>query len=496
MVGLRQLLLQVELREAVETRLSAMLGEPVSIGRLGVAIFPRLSVTGGDVRVGEAGTQAPALAIERIRLLPRLRPLLSGDVVIDEVQLDGFVVAVLHDEKGWHVPSVMPAPVAGDRTGAVIERVRLAGARVRIYDRVNNREIVERSSIDALHAEVFVDAGGVRLSPITGRIGGAAISGEARVDAKDARIELSAEVIADEDLPVFLRLLGSERPAFLQLLEPAALSADLRVDRATSRLHGTGSLRAPAVMLDPLRLLRFEAPWVIKGPRLEFAPATFTLYDGRHTGRVGVDLGATPPTWSTDSRVSGIDAGTFLTALTGRDQRFDGTGSITGVLRGRVGEPLASAVGGRARVEVTNGVIRQFPLLASVNRALRLAEQEGSDTRFERLSATLSIASGASTTDDLVLEAAHLRVEAAGRIGADRSLALRGVAVVSPQRSSAAIASIRELSGLRNPSGEIEIPLTISGSLDAPSFGLDLQSAIKKGLADELRRRLRRIIRE
>ena len=495
MVVLRQLLLQVELREAAETRLSAMLGQPVSIGRLGVAIFPRLSVTGGDVRVGEVSTQAPALAIERIRLLPRLRPLLSGNVVIDEVQLDGFVVTVLHDEKGWHVPSAMPAPVAGDR-GTVIERVRLADARVRIYDRVNNGEIVERSSIDALHAEVTVDAGGLRLSPITGRIGGAAISGEARVDGKDARIELAAEVIDDEDLPVFLRLLGSERPAFLQLLEPGALSADLRVDRATSRLSGTGSLRAPAVMLDPLRLQRFEAPLVIKGPRLEFAPATFTLYDGRHTGTVGVDLGATPPTWATDSRVSGIDAGAFLTALTGRDQRFDGTGSITGVLRGRVGEPLVSTVGGRARIEVTDGVIRHFPLLASVNRALRLAEQAGSDTRFERLSATLSIASGASTTDDLVLEAAHVRVEAAGRIGADRSLALRGVAVVSPERSSAAIASIRELSGLRNPSGEIEIPLTISGSLDAPSFGLDLQSAIKKGLADELRRRLRRIIRD
>jgi hypothetical protein len=58
-----------------------------------------------------------------------------------------------------------------------------------------------------------------------------------------------------------------------------------------------------------------------------------------------------------------------------------------------------------------------------------------------------------------------------------------------------AIRSVRELSGLRNSSGELEIPLTISGTLDAPSFGLDLKAAIGKGIKDELMRRLRGIIK-
>jgi hypothetical protein len=160
-----------------------------------------------------------------------------------------------------------------------------------------------------------------------------------------------------------------------------------------------------------------------------------------------------------------------------------------------VGEPITETISGRARVELTGGVIRDFPLLAVVNQALRLAERQGRDTHFERLSATLSVGPGGATTDDLVLEAAHVRVEAAGRIGADRSLDLRGAAVISPERSSAAIASIRELSGLRNAAKEIEIPLIISGTLDAPSFGVDVAAGIRKGLTDELRRRLRRIIK-
>ena len=77
----------------------------------------------------------------------------------------------------------------------------------------------------------------------------------------------------------------------------------------------------------------------------------------------------------------------------------------------------------------------------------------------------------------------------------DHSLALRGVAVLSPERSAEAVRSIRELSALRNDSGEVELPLTISGTLEAPSFGLDLQAALEKGLKNELQRRIRRFIR-
>jgi hypothetical protein len=492
---LRQLLLGPELREAIEARLSATLGEPVSIGRLGVALFPRVSITGGEVRVGEARVQAPALDVEAIRIFPRLGPLLSGDVAIEQVELDGFVVSVLHDAKGWHVPSAVPAPTGGG-SGIVVDRVRLANARIRIFDSAGLDGIRERSSIDDVRADVVVREGQLRLTPISGRIGGATITGEAQVDPEEVRLELAAERIENDGLSALLRLLGSERPPFLRLPEPGTLSAVLGVNRATRRLSGTGSLRAPQVALDPLRLHRFEASFVIDGSRLKFDPARFGLYDGAHTGSVVVDLAAAPPEWTADSRLSGIDAGAFFDELTGRDQRLDGRAVFTGVLRGRVGEPLAATVQGRARVEVTDGVIREFPLLAHVNRALRLAEQEGGDTRFDRLSATLAIASGRAVTDDLVLEAAHLRVEAAGRIGADRSLALEGAAIVSPERSSAAIASIRELTGLRNARGELELPLTISGTLDAPAFGLDVASAVRKGIADELRRRLRRIIRD
>ena len=484
-----------DLRAGVEARLSAALGQPVAIGHIGISLFPP-SLTGSDVRVGEARVQAPAVQIDRIHIRPRLRSLVSGDIVLEDLTLQGFIVSVLRDETGgWHVPATGAAPSGSVGPGPTVERVGISKGRIRVFEDLRAGDMREVASIDDLDAEVRVAGGGLTLSPITARIGRADISGKASTDAAAVSLDFEAKAIADDDLPVFLRLLGSDRPVFLRLDEAASAAVALRVDRATSQLLGKGTLSAPRMTLEPLKIERFEAPFAIRGSRVVFQPTRFGMYGGTHEGDVAVELSESPPAWIANSEIRGLDAGDFLTALAGRDQRVDGTASLAAALRGRVGEPLDRSVAGRMRLTVTDGVIRNFPLLATINRGVRLAERDEGDTRFEQLSGTFAIAAGQATTDDLILQAAHVRAALKGRLGADRSLALRGSVVISAERSAQAVASIRELARLRNGRGELELPLTISGSLDAPAFGLDVESAIKKGVTDELQRQLRRLIR-
>lgn len=482
------------LHDSVEARLSAMLGQPVAMGRLGIEFFPRVALAGENVRVGDARTQAPALQVRRVRVVPRLRSLWAAEVVIEEIELDGFVVSVLRDHEGrWQVPSAVPAPTGSAERGVIVNHVRIANGRVRVFDRTEDGAVTESASIDDLRTDVGVESGGLRLSPITGFIGRARISGEARTDAGATRAAFQADAIADDDLPAFLRLLGSERPQFLKLPERASAAIAVQVNRATSQFEAKGKLQAPRVQLGTLQLQQFEAPFVMRRTALEFTPTTFTLNGGAHDGTLTVDLSTTPPAWATDSRISQLDVRDFFQALTGRDQRVDGTAAITTALHGRVGEPLDRTVRGQARVVVTDGVIRNFPLLATIDRALRLTPVDSADTPFDRLSATLAIAAGHATTDDLVLQSGDVRVEAAGRIGIDRSLALRGRAAVSADRVARGVARVHELARLKNSRGEIELPLTISGSLDAATITVDLETAIKQGLEDEIRRRLRRL---
>ena len=486
---------QGELLEAIEARLSSTLGQPVSIGHLDVSVLPRVSVTGRDIRVGDAAAVAPSISIGRVRILPRLAPLFSGHLVVKEMRLDEFSLSILRDETGrWSVPPAVPAPSAGDQGGTVIERIRVAGGRVRIFERERGTA-VERASVDDVDTGIAVEQGTLRFTPIAARIGGSAVTGEGSIDAAQARLRFTAESIADDALPAFLALLGSARPDSVRLSSPASLTASIRVDRTSSRLSGSGTLRAPQVVADPLTVQTFAAPFVIDGPRVVFEPASFALYGGTHRGRIVFDTSVRPSTWMIDGRLDSVDAGNFLRALNGREQTVDGSLAVSAALRGTVGEPLVRTVRGQARMAMTDGVIRDFPLLAAIARALQLAEQSASDTKFSSLSATLAIEEGSATTDDLVMQSSDLRLHASGRIGADQSLTLRGVAVLSAARSKSAISSIHELSGLRNSKGEVEVPLTISGTLDEPSFFIDIESIVRKGIADELRRRLKRIIR-
>lgn len=494
-VILRRSAMPGAVRTAAEARLAAALGQPVTIGEIGLVLVPRVAFTGSSVRVGAAGGDAPGVSLDRVRIVPRLRSLLGSTIAIEEVRLEGLTVSLLRDGQGrWHAPAAFPAPTGGEPVSVAIDRVSVWGGRIRIFDGADGRAR-QTSSIDAINAEMRVERGGLRLAPLGGRVGGARIDGEAIASPGAITLTFNAPAVADADLQALFGLLGAARPATVRLDRPGATSVTVRIDRTTSRLTGKGTLRIPALVVEPLRLQDVEAPFTIAGSQLTFEPITFTVNAGAHRGRVLLSLDSEPARWSADSRVERLDVGGLLDTLAGRDARIDGTGQLDVVLRGRVEADFVRGMEGGAHLWIADGVIREFPLLASVNRALRLAEAESNDTRFERLRATLDVGSGSAATNDLVIDAEHLRFELAGRMDFGGALALRGRAIVSAERAAAAVASVHELARIRNASGEIAVPLTIGGTFDAPRFGVDVERALREGARDELLRRLRGLIR-
>jgi uncharacterized protein involved in outer membrane biogenesis len=502
LLAIRGSLISDYVREIAESRLSTALGQPVSIGQLGFSLTPRPAFTGADIRVGDSAQQAPAVSLDRVEVFPVLRSFFRGPIHITEVSLDGFTISLLRDAEGrWRAPAVFPAPIRStfapggatvDKAGGSIDidRVRVAGGRLLIFDVGMDGAIRERSRIDDMRTELVTTPGGLRLAPLTGRVGGAEISGEAETDPQSVRLNFSAPAIRDADLAALFGLLAASRPAVVRIEEaaPAAASVSVSIDRATSRLTGSGTLRAPSLTIEPLRLQQLNAPFVIQGNQLTFTPTTFTINGGSHEGRFTLTLGDTPA-WAMDGVVRDLDMGALLDTIAGRDAKLDGRGRIDAKLKGRFEPGFLTRMEGGSRLVVSNGVLHDFPLLAAVNRALRLSQGDGQDTRFEELTASLAIARGTATTDDLVIQAGHLRALLGGRIGFDRSVDLRGRAIVSAERVAAGVDSVRELARL-SKGGEIIVPLTITGSLDAPKFNIDVGSIIREGVVDELKRRL------
>ena len=218
-------------REIAESRLSTALGQPVAIGQLGFSLTPRPAFTGSDIRVGDAAQPAPALSIGRVEVFPVLRSFFQGPIHITEVSLDGFTISILRDADGrWRAPAVFPAPTRRREVAVSdIDRVRVAGGRLLIFDVGVDGAIRERSRIDDMRTELVMTPGGLRLAPLTGRVGGAVISGEAETDPQSVQLNFSAPAIRDADLPALFGLLAASRPAVVRIeeAEPAAASVSV-----------------------------------------------------------------------------------------------------------------------------------------------------------------------------------------------------------------------------------------------------------------------------
>ena len=276
------------IRREVESRLAAALGQPVSIGGVRVAAFPVPAVIGSDIAIGSR-RETPDLELQRIRIVPRIRSLFRGPYVIREATLEGLTARIVREIDGWKFPAVVPVPGGAEASGLIVERVRVAGARIRVLARA--RGLIEQTSlIEDIEGEAVADASGLRLSPIRGRIGSTGITGDAVMNAQEARLDFRMPEVKGQDLAAVLGLTATDAPDFVTLPKPASVSLAIRIDRKTSRLSGTGSLRAPDMSVYALRLQNVDTPIRTDGARITFDPMTFSMYGGAHNGKVVVNL--------------------------------------------------------------------------------------------------------------------------------------------------------------------------------------------------------------
>jgi uncharacterized protein involved in outer membrane biogenesis len=499
------------LRLVAERQLTTIMGEPVTIGRMSLSLFPVPAVTGTDVRIASAPADgAPGVSVRAVRILPQWRTLLSRPVVIDAVQIEGLTVMVRRDrERRWILPGP-PAPPAsgGGAFGGVpglpgggasetvaVHRVRLRDGRIAIVDDVLRTPAgsAEVAAITGIDADLEQRPGGGGTLSMHGALGGSVLTGNVAMGPEGLSASLQSPSLSAQDLPaLFAGLLGSSAPAGLAIAGDAPLDVTMQVARDTGALTATGRLGAARVQFGTLAITNLAAPFRLAEDVLVVKPLTFSTYGGSERGTLQVWPRRTPTAWTLDTRLEGLDINAFLSANTTAVDRLLGTGQLVGRLRGSTDLPVERHTSGTVGVVLSNGVIRNFALLAAINRALHITGGDAKDTRFERLSATLALAGGTIRTDDALLTAGELTATAAGTISPERTIDMTGRAVFSREASARMIASVKEISGARNPRGEVEVPFTISGSVEAPAFAIDTQQILGRAIRKEIERNIRK----
>jgi uncharacterized protein YhdP len=143
---------------------------------------------------------------------------------------------------------------------------------------------------------------------------------------------------------------------------------------------------------------------------------------------------------------------------------------------------------------VRDGVLKNFPLLAQLNQALGLTGGDSKDTKFELLSGTAVVGGGRARTDDLLLKAGDVAMTGAGVLGFDKTLNFRLNTLLSAARSQQLVQKSAVVQRLVNGKGEISVPVTVTGTVTAPKYGVDVTSVAKKQVKEELQKGLLKLL--
>src|SRR5439155_24501527 len=150
------------------------------------------------------------------------------------------------------------------------------------------------------------------------------------------------------------------------------------------------------------------------------------------------------PSFHWKAGISGLDvnkAATFAGSPNTISGKLAATIDITG--NGADAATALKTARGAARIDIANGVINNLGLVRAVvaattmdKTAVQHAASGPRDEPFTRLGATLTIANGSASTQDLRLESQDLTVTAAGAPKLDGSAVdMRGNAPLSPELS-------------------------------------------------------------
>jgi uncharacterized protein involved in outer membrane biogenesis len=463
-------------RAALADQLAKALGQPVTIGSVGTAIYPRVTLTLTNVEVG----QPARIRVQALDVGTDFRALLSRRIEHAALHLNGArielplpplkILARTGESKSGAADSNLPVQLVS------IDEVVLNGVEVVSGGRTLSGDIdlaphgnaVTVRKIALTAADTTINAKG-EITDITGPIGELALTaGTLNTDKLLA--------FADE----FMRGSGLETGS-------AAPSSGA----VPGRMNLTVSLDADRATMGSMSVEKLVGRAVLQGDSVTLQPLAFNLFGGRYEGTIRVGLGAETPTFHWKAGLSGVDVAAAA-AFAGSPNTISGrlAGMIDLAGSGSTADTAIKNARGTARVDITNGVVNDLGLVRAVvaatsldANAVKQAATGSRDEPFSRLGATLSIASGSASTQDLRFESNDLTLNAAGALKLDGSAVdFKGQIQLSDELSKQTGATFARLTA---EGGRVTLPVSVVGTAGSYAVKVDVAGMAQRALKNE-----------
>jgi uncharacterized protein involved in outer membrane biogenesis len=477
----RSILASDAVQVALARQISNAIGQPVTIRALHASIYPRIGVTLQDVGIG-ASSQ---IRVKTLDVGTDVRALLSRRIEHAALHLDGAHVELplLPLTLGSASPTSAPTGSTSSPIEIVsIDEIMLTGIEIVSGGRTLHGDI-----------ELVPQGKGVVVKRVT-------------LAADDMSLTATG-TIADlagptGDLTVNAGALDVDRLVsffndFSAGLPPSAASTTTAVPppaatpATPSARHLTIALNAQRATIGGLAIDRMNGHALIDNTAFAIEPLTFGFFGGTYNGGLTVTLGTTAPTFHWKAALAGFDVAA-ATAYAGSPNIVTGRLSGTIDLHG-TGSDAATAmrtVAGTVRVDITNGLVRNLGIVRSVGAATSMnlaglkqaaaGASANADEAFTRLGATMTVASGSASTQDLRFEATDLILLASGTVRLDGgAMDLKGQVQLSDALSRQMPATFQRAT---QENGRVVLPATITGPAAAPSVKVDAGDVAKRAL--------------
>ena len=456
-------------RRALESEATSWLGHPVHIGAAKARFLPRLAVSLSDVRVGEP----VQLVLEQVDLASDWRPLFNGRIENADVTVSGSRIDL---PLPFGLPGSSVAAGADLEVGHKEPAVRVVSIRsialrsVRLRSR--GREIV-------VSADSAYGGTALALQKFTAESGGTTLNAEG-VIALSPRIDARLNAVANRlDLDELIALADAFAP-------PPGKPKQAKGE--TARI--SAGISATQVTAGSVQLQNFVTTLTRDGESIAMRPLQFEAFGGRYAGSIAGRL-ATQLSATLEARIENANVAE-LAAFSGSPDSISGRLSAEGKFTGSgadIGQLLHS-VRGTGTAAIVDGSIKRLHLVRTVILFFgRPAPDAGESTdRFDRIDARFSLANRVVNAEALSLTSPDADMTGAGTLNlATDALAGRVNVTLSEALSKQAGTDLVRYTREGN---RVVLPAVIGGTLSAPGLTIDVGAAAKRGLQNEVKRRL------
>jgi len=468
------------------------LNRKVQLQDIRLTIWPRIGarVSGFTVLDDPAFGTGTFASLGSLDVGVKLMPLLAGHVDVEEITLRDPVITVIKNKNGVlnvstigrtgkatpQKPSRAPVPSAEGPLKILamlaVDQVSIEGGKLTYRD----LSAAKPTEYVLQHMDLLLESGQLGETPtLHFRTLVQPMNIPVRLDGAFGPLKESADLDA-----IRFKLAVGKIDAVI-IGKTAGRNVNLNV---SAPVINTADLPIALPLQKPVELTNLEIAADVQDQEVLLRNASFQVFGGQVAAQGSLTSGSETPPFTGKLKMQAVQLGPALNTLSTAKVSMSGTADADISLQGQgfAMPDLTKHLKGTGRISAKDGKIEQVGLLAEALTILKVAGfqiDHPKTTVFSTIQTDLGVEEGTLQLRNLLMDSHDFQATGGGTVGFDQTLNLL-VNLNLSQDLSGKVANSSSVARVGMKDGRLRLPLTITGTTQAPSYGIDLKALTGK----------------